>query len=146
MAKRGRPFQPGNKIGRGRPAGSRNKKTVLIDELVVEKSQSLLSTALKLAQQGNVPLLRLFLDRILPRPKDEPIEIGHLPMGTPGEVIKSQASVMQEVASGQLTLNQAEQLFSMMENCRLMLETHNLEQRVRGLEQLFNKEEADRAA
>ena len=146
MAKRGRPFQPGNKIGRGRPPGSRNKKTVLIEELLAEKSPSLLSKALKLAQQGNVPMLRLFLDRILPRPKDEPIEIGQLPMGTPEELIKSQANVMQELASGTISLNQAEQLFSMMENCRRLLEAHNLEQRVRAMEQLLGRQEPDKAA
>jgi hypothetical protein len=59
MAKRGRPFEAGNKFGRGRPLGSRNKKTRLIEELLDENSESLLHKALDLAQQGNVPVLRL---------------------------------------------------------------------------------------
>ena len=146
MAKRGRPFQAGNKIGRGRPPGSRNQKTVLIEELLAEKSPSLLSKALKLAQQGNVPLLRLFLDRILPRPKDEPIEIGHLPMGTPEELLQSQARVMQELASGKLSLNQVEQIFQMLENARKLIETRDLDQRVRAMEQLLGNEEPKKAA
>ena len=61
MATRGRPFQEGNKLGRGRPLGSRNKKTLLIEELLCENSESLLQKALDLAQQGNVPMLRLLL-------------------------------------------------------------------------------------
>ena len=46
MAKRGRPFEAGNKFGRGRPLGSRNKKTRLIEELLDENSESLLHKAL----------------------------------------------------------------------------------------------------
>ena len=38
MAQRGRPFQPGNKFGRGRPRGSRNKKTILIEEFLAENT------------------------------------------------------------------------------------------------------------
>jgi hypothetical protein len=30
----GRPFQPGNRFGRGRPKGSRNKKTLLSHEIL----------------------------------------------------------------------------------------------------------------
>ena len=141
MAQRGRPFQPGNKFGRGRPRGSRNNKTVLIEELLAESSHSLLSQALKLAHEGNVPLLRLLLDRVLPRPKDAAVEIGPLPIGTPEDLVQSQARVMQELGLGQLTLNQAEQIFSLLDNRRRVLETQELAQRVRAIEDLF---EADR--
>jgi hypothetical protein len=146
MAQRGRPFKSGNKLGRGRPRGSRNKKTVLIEELLAENSHSLLSKALKLAQQGNVPMLRLLLDRVLPRPKEAAVKIGPLPMGTPEELLQAQAKVMQELGLGQLTLNEAEQIFSLIESGRRLLETHNLEDRVRAIEQLFHREEPDRAA
>jgi hypothetical protein len=75
MAKRGRPFEEGNEFGHGRPFGSRNKKTLLIEELLDENSESLLHKALKLAQEGNIPMLRLLLDRVLPQPKDAAVSI-----------------------------------------------------------------------
>jgi hypothetical protein len=129
MAQRGRPFQPGNKFGRGRPPGSRNKKTVLVDELLAENSQPLLRKALKLAQQGNVPMLRLLLDRALPRPKDAPVTIGPLPMDTPEELLEAQTKVMQHLLLGKLTPNQAERIFSLMGNYRRLLKSEVLERR-----------------
>jgi hypothetical protein len=143
MAQRGRPFQPGNKFGRGRPRGSRNKRAVLVEELLAENSHSLLSQALKMAHEGNVPLLRLLLDRVLPRPKDAPVEIGPLPIGTPAELEQSQAKVMQELGLGQLTLHQAEQIFSLLDNRRRVLETHELAQHVRAIEDMFGTKISD---
>jgi hypothetical protein len=146
MAKRGRPFQPGNKLGRGRPSGSRNKKTVLIEELLADNSEPLLRKALQLALKGNTQMLRLLLDPVLRRPKDAPVTIGRLPMGTPEELLQSQARVMQELASGKLSLNQVEQIFQMLENARKLMETRDHNQRVRAMEQLLEREEPDKAA
>lgn len=146
MAKRGRPFQPRNKFGRGRPRGSRNKKTVLIEEFLAENSQPLLTKALKLALKGNTQMLRLLLDPVLRRPKDTPATIGPLPMGTPEELSQAQAKVMQGLGSGQLALEQAEKIFALIENARKLLETQTLDRRVRALEQLFPKEVLDKAA
>ena len=42
---------------------------------------------------------------------------------------------MQETALGQLTLNQAEQIFSLIEARRQLLDTHELEQRLRAIEE-----------
>ena len=39
--KRGRPFEPGNKLGRGRPPGSRNKKTLIIQEILAKEDRRL---------------------------------------------------------------------------------------------------------
>jgi hypothetical protein len=80
-------------------------------------------------------MLRLLLDRVLPRPKDALVSIGPLPMSTPAELLKAQDNVMQELALGQLTLNQAEQFFSLIEARRRLLETQELEQRMRALEE-----------
>ena len=90
-----------------------------------------------MAHEGNVPLLRLLLDRVVPRPKDAPVEIGPLPIGTPAELEQSQAKVMQELGLGQLTLHQAEQIFSLLDNRRRVLETQELAQRVRAIEDIF---------
>ena len=56
--RRGRPFEPGNKFGRGRPRGSRNKTTRILEELLDEHAPALLRKTLVMALQGQVPLLR----------------------------------------------------------------------------------------
>jgi len=67
-------------------------------------------------------------------------------MGTPEELLQSQARVMQELASGKLSLNQVEQIFQMLENARKLMETRDRDQRVRAMEQLLEREEPDKAA
>ena len=146
MAKRGRPFEAGNKFGLGRPPGSRNQKTVLIEEFLDENCESLLHKALNLAQEGNIPMLRLLLDRVLPRAKDAAVSIELLPLRTPEELLQAQEGVMQELALGQLTPNQAEQIFSLIEARRRLLETHELEQRLHALEKRMLGGEPDKAA
>jgi hypothetical protein len=70
----------------GRSVGSRNKNTLLIEDLLDQNSESLLHKALNLAQQGNIPMLRLLLDCVSPRPKDAPVTTGPLPMRSPEEL------------------------------------------------------------
>jgi hypothetical protein len=91
-------------------------------------------------------MLRLFVERVLPQPKEAPIKIGPLPIGTLEELSRAQAKVIEALASGQLTVNQAEQIFALIENVRRPLETQNLEQRVHAMEQLLGREEPDKAA
>ena len=69
-------------------------------------------------------------------------------MGTPEELLQSQARVMQELASGKLTLNlkQAEQIFLMVKNARKLARDLWVGNRVRNLEQLLGRLEPDKAA
>jgi uncharacterized protein YerC len=53
---------------------------------------------------------------------------------------------MQQLGSGQLALDQAEKIFALIENACKLLETQNLEKRVRAIEQLLPKEVLDKAA
>jgi hypothetical protein len=61
---RGRPFRHGNP---GRKRGSLNRATVAANALVRREEEEITRTAIELAKQGNVVLLKYFLDRILPR-------------------------------------------------------------------------------
>jgi hypothetical protein len=60
-------------------------------------------------------MLRLLVNRVLPRPKDAAVGIGLLQMRTPEGLLQAQEGVMQELALGQLTPNQAEQIFSLIQ-------------------------------
>lgn len=59
---RGRPFQPGNTYGRGRPKGSRNKITSEMRRILDEASLSVLAQCILQAQKGHFPSQRLVVD------------------------------------------------------------------------------------
>ena len=64
---RGRPFVKGRSGNpRGRPAGSRNKKTLAAAVLLEGESEALTRKAVELALEGDPTALRLCIERILP--------------------------------------------------------------------------------
>ena len=131
---RGRPFEPGNKLGCGRPRGSRNKRNTRGQQLLDQYSETILQKALAEAIKGDVPLLRNFLSLLLRHAGDRPIQTGLLPMGNLEELSKSSEKVLHKVTLGKLSLGEARNLMDLIENRRRVLETEELEKRVRALE------------
>src|SRR5437016_5750337 len=101
---RGRPFQPGNQFGRGRPAGSRNRKPLLVQGLLDSEAEAVVRQALALARKGDPQMVRILLPYVLPRRSEAPIKTGPLPMGTAAELAQSSEKVLKKVTSGQITV------------------------------------------
>ena len=135
--KRGRPFEPGNKFGRGRPKGSRNKSTLMLQQLLDEHAPALMRKSLVLALQGSIPLLRMLLSAKLPRPLDPPVKIGCLPLRTIDDLLQAHQTVMHKVASGVVTPTQALQINALLETHRQLIETQDLATRISALEQVY---------
>ena len=142
-----RPFQPGNHLGRGRPKGSRNQKTLLAEELLDSHAEAVLSQALALAEKGDAPgdapVLRILLGHILPRRRELPLKTGPLPMGTAAELSQASEKLMLKVTSGQIGLSEAKGIADLLEQRRHILETENLEKRVRAIEQKTDEKEKE---
>jgi len=139
---RGRPFAPGNRCGRGRPLGSRNKKTVLA-QLVDSHAEALVRKARLLADEGDSQMLRFLLGRILPPKENPPLRTGPLPIGNAAEISQSSQKLMQRVTSGEVSLSDASGISDLMDHHRRILETENLEIRLRALEQKVTLNDAD---
>jgi len=133
MPARGKPFAPGNKLGRGRPRGSRNKTTLLAQELLDSYAEPLVRKCLHMALQADPKAMQLCMDRILPARRDLPVKIGKLPMSTAAELSKVSEMVLQKVASGQITVTQGLGFSELIENRRGTIETVEVDARVRAL-------------
>jgi hypothetical protein len=142
--KRGRPFEAGNTFGRGRPRGSRNKKSLLAQQLLEEHSEALMRKAMVEALKGNARLLQVLVGCILPRPKELPVKTGLLRMGTSQEMIESFDSILKKAAAGQITLQQAQGFAALIDARRQLLVTQEFETRLLALEQLNHKETESR--
>ena len=67
---RGRPFKLGNS---GRPPGSKNKITQMLEQLAEDQAEQLVKKVLELAQAGDVACMRMILDRVWPPRKGQPV-------------------------------------------------------------------------
>jgi hypothetical protein len=61
---RGRPFEPGNTVGRGRPPGSPNKKGLMLERALLEKGDKILKTLMDRAMKGDRAALALCIERL----------------------------------------------------------------------------------
>lgn len=135
-AVRGRPFQPGNAFGKGRPRGSRNKVNPRAKELFLEFSEPIAKKCLKMALEGDTKAMQMCLDRAVPVRREQRVEIGSLPMATAADIVKASEIVTQKAARGQIGLEQAATFAGMLELRRRAIETHDLAPRIFALEQV----------
>jgi hypothetical protein len=141
--KRGRPFESGNKLSRGRPRGSRNKRNARGQQLLDEHQEAIIRKCLVQALKGDIPLLRTFLPYILRRPDDLPVQTGPLRIGNAEELSKTSEKILMKAASGKISLGEAQAVSALLETRRRILETQELETRLRALEQLPNSESSE---
>jgi hypothetical protein len=131
---RGRPFQPGNKFGRGRPRGSRNKTTEMAQQLLNRYAEPLMRQCIGMALKGDTKALQILIDRVAPARRDVPVKLGKLPTATAAEVSEASQKVIDQVAAGKLTATLAQVLTDLLEKRRRAIETVDLDERVRKLE------------
>ena len=140
--KRGRQFEPGNKFGRGRPRGSRNKKTQA-QALLNGRVLPILQNAITLAEGGDKQMIRFLLAYMLGSPAERPVYTGPLPMETTEELAESFTIVINKASTGQLSPTEAQRLVALIEARRRVIATEELEAGIRALEQaLMQRTEA----
>jgi hypothetical protein len=134
MPGRGKPFEPGNKLGRGRPRGSRNKTTLMAQALLDSHADRLVRKCVVSALQGDSQALRLCFDRILPARRELPVKIGKLSLGTAADLSKASELITQKVAEGRITPGQGHAVAELLEQRRKIIETEDLDRRLQALE------------
>ena len=130
---RGRPFEPGNKIGRGRPKGSRNKRSREAQQLFEKHSAAIMALAINSCRE-DPQMLRMMARQIIPRQKGLPVKIGRLAMSTLEDLDRASEAILKKATSGDIVLSDAQEIVDMIEHRRRVLETQDLERRLRALE------------
>lgn len=136
---RGRPFEPGNKYGHGRPRGSRNKIASASQETLEEHAESLTKKCLFLALQGNTTAMRLCMERLMPARRQRVLQFNLPALKTMADLAAASETVVRGVARGKLTPDEGQAFTLMLEGRRRVIETEELEGRVRALEKDPNK-------
>jgi hypothetical protein len=96
-----KPGQSGNPAGK--KPGTRNRATRALEELLEGQGAALTQKAIDMALAGDVTALKLCIDRIYPPRKDRPVEFPLAPIHTARDAADVMSSVMNAVATGQLT-------------------------------------------
>src|SRR3954452_2524557 len=133
---RGRPFQPGNC---GRPLGSKNKTTQVLEQLAEGQAEKLLRKVLEQALAGDVTCLRMMLDRVYVAPKARPINVPIPPINGPEDALAAIAAIFRAVGEGQLTPDETTALSLVVGRFIQIIELQDHERRIAALEQSRGK-------
>jgi hypothetical protein len=132
---RGKPFAPGNTLGRGRPPGSRNKAKAPGQDLLDQYSEPVTRKCISMALQGDARALRICMERISPARQDACIQLSLAPIRTAQDVEKAAEKVTQAIRRGKITPLEGGKMMSILESRSRIMENVQLESRLTKLEE-----------
>ena len=113
---RGRPFVKGRSGNpRGRPAGSRNKRTLAAAVLLDGEAEALTRKAVELALKGDPTALRLCIERILPPCRERPVRFTLPPIENSEDISAAMNAVTSALARGIITPGEAERIANVVD-------------------------------
>lgn len=131
--------ESGNPKGRSKGTGHKQR---LFNDLVSPHQEDLFTKAIELALDGNEAMLRLFLERLLPaKPQDNAIELNFVSsdISNTNFVLEYGIQILNSLANGQLTPQQAKIIMSSMEIQRKNIETADLVARLEAVEKVLQQ-------
>jgi hypothetical protein len=109
------PFQPGQSGNpAGRPRGSRNKRTLLVEAVARAAGEALAGKAVELAREGNSQALRACLSRLVPVPRSRPVDFELPPIRGHEDAVKAANALLAAVSDGELTPVEATELMRLI--------------------------------
>ncbi len=131
---RGRPFKPGNNMGRGRPQGSRNKATIMLEKIMAKDGEAVVQAVISAAKEGDMQAAKLVLDRVLPPRKGRPVTLALPSVRTAENLQVSVTETLRAMADGEISPEEAAIVTQVLEAKRKALELDEFERRLSALE------------
>jgi len=103
----------------GRPPGSRNRASLLMESLLEGEAEELTRKAIELAKKGDTRALGFCMDRLMPPHKDSLVHFDLPAMRNSDDIPQGMTSIMAAIGDGAITPTEGERL------CRILTELAN---------------------
>ena len=100
---------------RGRAKGSRNKATILAEQLIEGEGEAITRKCIELAKGGDPTALRLVMERLLPRRRGRPIQINLPRIECRDDLAQAFDVVLDAMASGDVSPDEATMILPLLE-------------------------------
>ena len=124
--------QSGNPAGR--MPGSRNRATVIAEQLLDCEVRSLTRKALEMALAGDTAALRLCLDRVIGPRRERPLNFTLPPIESAADLHTAMAAITGAVGRGELTTGEAWELSQTVDTFIRAIDAADFEHRLQRLE------------
>jgi Family of unknown function (DUF5681) len=119
--------QSGNPAGR--PRGSRNKATVLLQNLLEGEAEAIARKAIAMAKGGNMAAIRVCMDRLAPPRRSASIACELPPLENGSDTVSAVATIIAAVAAGDVTPSEAASLAKVIDLYMMARSIANYEER-----------------
>jgi Family of unknown function (DUF5681) len=119
--------QSGNPAGR--PLGSRNKTTVLMQNLLDGEAEAIGRKVIEMAKGGDMAAIRVCMDRLAPARRGAAISCELPPVETRGGAVAAMAAIIAAVAAGDVTPAEAASLARVIDRYMFARSLAEFEQR-----------------
>jgi hypothetical protein len=132
---RGRPFQPGQSGNPlGKPRGARNRLTRALEALIDDQGEALIARAVQKALDGDSPMLRALLSRLVPHRTDRTVEFAIPEVKTAADALCASSAVLAACSHGELSPSEAADVMALISRQVRVIEVAELEERLSALE------------
>lgn len=125
--------QSGNPAGK--PKGTRHRATVLLEALMQDGAEAVVSTVMNAAKNGDMQAAKIILDRLIPARKDAPISIDLPSINTANDAAAAMSGILSATCHGEITPAEADTVAKLIGGFSRQLELANFEERLQALEQ-----------
>src|SRR5438874_7423058 len=132
---RGRPFPKGvsgNLAGK-RP-GTRNRATIIAEEMLDCETRPLLRGAIEDAKDGDRVMSRFCIARIIPPRRERPVRFELPPIRSAADLQIAMTAVLEAVARGEITVGEAYELAQTVDTFIRAIDAADIERRLQQLE------------
>lgn len=136
---RGRPFQPGNKFGQGRPKGSPNKEKPASQKIMDDYAEHVVRKCIALAMQGDRSALRICMERISPARRDQCVRVVLPKIQTAKDINRAAEMITKAIRLGQITPLEGETLMNILESRSRVIEKVDFENRLERIEEVATR-------
>jgi hypothetical protein len=128
---RGRPFKQGNP---GRPPGSKNKTTKMLEELVEGEAEKLTRKLLELALAGDVRCLHYCVDRLYPQRRGRPLDLQLPKINGVNDIPSAMGAIATGVNEGNISVEEASHLVRFLESYANVFAVNDFAMRLQNVE------------
>jgi hypothetical protein len=118
-------FQKGQAPGPGRPPGSLNKSTLLLDQLASEATENIIRSVQERAEKGDMYAAAILLARTWPRRRGRPVKLDLPSVADTGGLVAAQAVMIAAMAEGEISPDEAASVASVLEMQRRAIEIND---------------------
>jgi hypothetical protein len=128
-------FKPGNKMALGRPTGSQNRITLMLEKIGEDASKECMEKMVELGLQGDVVALKFVLERILQPPRrGYRITLPMPAIESMDDVGEAMKILIASMAAGYISFEESNIGMSSLEKKMKFIETQDLVPRVERME------------